>query len=152
MKIVDALSSSAALLSEYIAKDIELNLFLFCEEKLSRQYRSRARSLLSNLKSNEALRGRIIDGSLPCRDLVRMNSSSLATKDLTNQREQWLQEKKIAAQEPRIPQLPRARSMFSCKNCGEPSCEIFHVRKAGSLADRIHTILRCVKCQSYSDQ
>ena len=152
MKIVDALSSSAALLSEYIAKDIELNLFCFCEEKLSRQYRSRARSLLSNLKSNEVLRGRIIDGSLSCSDLVRMNSSSLATKDLTNQRQQWLEEKKITSQQPRIPVLPRARSIFSCKTCGEPACEIFHIRKAGSLADRIHTILRCVKCLSYSDQ
>ncbi len=38
------------------------------------------------MKTNEVLRERIFDGSLPICDLVQLNSSELATKDLADQR------------------------------------------------------------------
>lgn len=86
MKIADALSTLSALLPPGKPHDIEAELFAFCGSTLTRQYRTRARTLLANLKTNDVLRERIFDGSLPTWDLVRLNSSELATKDLVEQR------------------------------------------------------------------
>ena len=152
-KVADTLASAlSAVLPPAAPRDIEDALFAFCGGVLSKQYRARARSLLSNLKTNASLCARISSGDLRVADLVRMSPSELATDDVAERREQWLQEKYAECQEERVPSLPRPTSIFACKSCGKPECEIYQVRRAGAIADRIHTVLRCKHCGLYNDQ
>ena len=152
-KVADAFALAlSAVLPPGAPRDIEDALFAFCGGVLSRQYRARARSLLSNLKTNASLCARITSGVLPAADLVRLTPAELATDDVVDLRQQWLQEKYLACQEERVPTLPRPTSIFACKTCGKPECEIFQIRRAGALADKIHTVLRCRHCGMYSDQ
>lgn len=86
LKIVETLTN-VSLLKPEKAGMIESELFHFFLEKLSNEYRQRARSLIFNLRGNKELRMRVIDGSLPPSHLVRMESSETATKNLVQQRE-----------------------------------------------------------------
>jgi Transcription factor S-II (TFIIS), central domain len=86
LKIVETLTN-VSLLKPEKAGVIESELFHFFLERLSNEYRQRARSLIFNLRGNKDLRMRVIDGSLPPSHLVRMESSETATKDLVQQRE-----------------------------------------------------------------
>ena len=86
LKIVDTLITVSQLEPE-TASRIENELFLLYSEKLSKQFRQRARSLIFNLRGNEELRRRVSEGSLLASHLVRMESSETATKGLVQQRE-----------------------------------------------------------------
>jgi Transcription factor S-II (TFIIS), central domain len=86
LKIVETLTN-VSLLKPEKAGVVESELFHFFLERLSNEYRQRARSLIFNLRGNKELRMRVIDGSLPPSHLVRMESSETATKDLVQQRE-----------------------------------------------------------------
>ena len=88
LKIVETLTT-VSLLKPEVAGRIEYELFQLCSEKLSKQFRQRARSLIFNLRGNEELRRRVSEGSLLASHLVRMKSSETATKDLVQQREGW---------------------------------------------------------------
>lgn len=85
-KIVETLSN-VSLLERDTAGQIESELFLLFAEKLSTEYRQRARSLVFNLRGNSDLRTRVINGDLQPSHLVRMESSETATKGLVHQRE-----------------------------------------------------------------
>lgn len=86
LKIVDTLKN-ISLLNQEIAGQIESELFQLYSEKLSNEYRQRARSLIFNLRGNEELRMRVINRSLLASNLVRMESTETATKHLVQQRE-----------------------------------------------------------------
>lgn len=86
LKIVDTLKN-ISLLNQEIAGQIEYELFQLYSEKLSNEYRQRARSLIFNLRGNEELRMRVINRSLLASNLVRMESTETATKHLVQQRE-----------------------------------------------------------------
>ena len=86
LKIVETLTT-VSLLSEKVAGRVEYELFQLCSEKLTKQFRQRARSLIHNLRGNEELRRRVSEGSLEPSHLVRMESSETATKHLVQQRE-----------------------------------------------------------------
>lgn len=86
LKIVDTLINMT-LLNHEIAGQIESELFQLYSEKLSNEYRQRARSLIFNLRGNEELRTRVTNRSLLASHLVRMESTETATKHLVQQRE-----------------------------------------------------------------
>lgn len=86
LKIVDTLINMT-LLNHEIAGQIESELFQLYSEKLSNEYRQRARSLIFNLRGNEELRTRVTNRSLLASHLVRMESTETAPKHLVQQRE-----------------------------------------------------------------
>ena len=83
LRIVDALAK----VIEVLANEIESELFLVCDQRLSKSYRDRARSLVSNMKSNKDLKTRVLEGLIEPFLLVRMTTAELAREDLTLQRE-----------------------------------------------------------------
>ena len=85
-KIVETLTN-VSLLEPDTAGQIESELFLLFSERLSNEYRQRARSLIFNLRGNSDLRTRVTSGDLQPNHLVRMESSETATKGLVQQRE-----------------------------------------------------------------
>jgi hypothetical protein len=85
-KTVDALASASGLPRDLVIV-IETELFRLHNNDLSRQYKMKARSLISNLKANADLKGRVATGGLSAHALVRMSSQAMATKDLAQKRE-----------------------------------------------------------------
>jgi hypothetical protein len=75
-----------------LAADIELKLFNLFNQEVNQKYRTKCRSLLFNLKDskNEGLFKKILVGTIPTKQLVRMTPEQLASDELAEWREKTI--------------------------------------------------------------
>lgn len=127
-----------------VSQCIEEALFAACEG-LSKEYRTRFRTLFLNLKNpkNTELRLQLYYGELPFERLVRMTSDELAPREL--QEEKARIAKWHAAAITRSVDAGAATDLFRCAKCQQRKCTYFQMQTR-SADEPMTSFITCLNC------
>ena len=137
-----------------IAAKIERALFQTSGNATGKQYRSRARTLCSSLRSarGSSLRKRLRDGDLDAEELCTMSERALAeamlTEDDKARRDHKRQREARAIESLRIENMGEASDAYTCAECKGRRCALFHTNSMGAvhLTSVPDMIVQCLDC------
>ena len=144
----------------FVAFQVEDNIQrLHAIETRSNEYNAKVRTLFSNLKKNEELRGRVYRGELPPPALVQLDAKELATEDVKRARELTASEASEAKQsdfwlhnKAKIDEMNGVKqtgSMYRCRNpaCGSDKTDNYQVQTRSS-DEPMTVFVTCLVCTS----